>query len=153
MHLAKLGQEQRQHHNSRDNRKLRGLKIDWPQTQPAARSINFDPHKLGHDQKHNAGKVHRQGTPANPPVVNQTRQHKREDTDDHPVCLFAPKVGRIRVSARCCRHSSAPDTLSPTPMPASRPPVAVTRASGIEDNGMGDNGIRSWSLQEHRGRA
>ena len=103
MHLAKLGQEQRQHHNPCDNRKLRGLKIDWSQMQPAARSINFDPHKLRQDQKHNAGQVHRQRAPANPPVVNQTGHHEREDTDGHPVRLFPPEVGGIRVTARGSR--------------------------------------------------
>ena len=94
------GQEQRQHHNPCDNRKLGGLKIDWSQMQPAARSINFGPDELGQDQKHNAGQVHRQGAPANPPVVDQTGQHEREDTYAHPVCLLPPEVGGIRVAAR-----------------------------------------------------
>jgi hypothetical protein len=68
--------------------------------QPAARSINFDPHKLGHDQEHNASQVHRQGAPTNPTVVDQTGQHEREHTDAHPVRLFSPKVGGIGVAAR-----------------------------------------------------
>ena len=41
MHFAKLGQKQRQHHDPRDNRKLRRLKIDRPQMQPTARPVNL----------------------------------------------------------------------------------------------------------------
>ena len=68
--------------------------------QPAARSINFYAHELRHDEKNNTGQIHRKGAPADPAVVNQTRQHEREDTDGHPVRLLAPEIRCVRVRAR-----------------------------------------------------
>ena len=47
MHLPKLTQEKRQHHDARNDGELRRLKIDRPQMEPAARAVNLRSEKLG----------------------------------------------------------------------------------------------------------
>ncbi len=68
--------------------------------QPAARSINFYAYELRHDEKNNTGQIHRKGAPADPAVMNQTRQHECENTHDDPVRLLVPEIRRVRVRAR-----------------------------------------------------
>src|SRR5207237_10463335 len=100
MHFAKLSEKQRQDHNTRDNRKLRRLKINWSQMQPAASSINFYAYELRHDEKDDPGQIHRKGAPADPAVMNQTRQHECENTHGDPVRLLVPEIRRVWVGAR-----------------------------------------------------
>ena len=59
MHLAELAQEQSEHHDTGDNRQLRGLKINRSQMKPAARAINFRAHEFGQNQKAQASQIHR----------------------------------------------------------------------------------------------
>jgi hypothetical protein len=88
---------------------LRGLKIDRPQVEPTARSVNSGSHKFRHDQKDNAGKIHRQRAPADPAIVNQAGDHKGQQTDRDPVRLPSPEISRViavHVSrAVDCHHS------------------------------------------------
>ena len=51
MHFAELAQKQGEHHDSGDDGELRGLKIDRPEMQPAARSVNLRADKFGQNQK------------------------------------------------------------------------------------------------------
>src|SRR5947207_15130701 len=94
MHFAKLSEKQRQNHNTRDNRKLRRLKINWSQMQPAASSINFYAYELRHDEKDDPGQIHRKCAPADPAVINQTCQHELENTLEYPVSLHDPEIHR-----------------------------------------------------------
>src|SRR5438093_1145439 len=78
--------------------------------QPAARPINSLSDKLRQDQKENAGQIHRQRAPANPTIVNQTRDHEREKTNCDPVRLLAPEICRDGISAHIscavdCHHA------------------------------------------------
>jgi len=61
--FRELSEKQREDHNTRDNRKLRRLKINWSQMQPAASSINFYAYELRHDEK----KRYRPDTSEGPP--------------------------------------------------------------------------------------
>ena len=103
MHLAKLSQEYRHNHYPGDNRKLRGLKIDRPQMQPATCPIYLRADELRQDEKHDTRQVHRQRAPADPAVVNQTGRHERKDTDSHPIRLLSPEIRCVRISARGSR--------------------------------------------------
>src|SRR5260370_41878762 len=70
--------------------------------QPTARAINSLPNKLRQNQEENAGQVHWQCPPANPAIINQTRNHEREKTDRDPVCLLTPEICGNRI----CSHVS-----------------------------------------------
>ena len=72
-----------------------GLKIDRPQVEPTARSVNSGSDKFRHDQKDDAGKIHRQRAPADPAIVNQAGDHKGQETDSDPVRLPSPEISRV----------------------------------------------------------
>src|SRR3954470_8762833 len=100
MHVAKLSEKQRQHHDARDNRKLCRLKINWSQMQPASCPVNFYTDELRQYEKNNTGEIHREGAPADPAVVNQTRQHEREHPYHDPVRLLPPEIRCVWIRAR-----------------------------------------------------
>src|SRR6266478_1574461 len=97
MHFAELSQKYRQNHNPGHHCKLRGLKIDWPQMQPATRPINFGSDKLREDQKDDTGQIHGQRAPSDPAVMDQTRHHECKHTDSHPIRLLSPEVSCVRI--------------------------------------------------------
>src|SRR4029077_12622509 len=99
MHLLELTEEQRQHHDSSNNCKLRGLEVNWPEMEPTAGAINFLAHELRQDEKENARHVHRKRTPSNPPVIDQAGNHKGKEAHYDPVRLLPPKISRDRVFA------------------------------------------------------
>src|SRR5437868_9906564 len=77
--------------------------------EPAARAVNFLSHELGEDEKENAGEIHRQRAPPNPPVINQTRQHEGEKPHDYPVSLLPPEIGSHRIFAHIGRAVDGDD--------------------------------------------
>ena len=78
--------------------------------QPAARAINSLSDKLRQNQKENTSEIHRQRAPADPAIVNQTRDHERQKTDCDPVRLLAPEICRNGIAAHVscavdCHHA------------------------------------------------
>src|SRR5438132_12509728 len=71
--------------------------------QPATRAINFSANKLGQDQKHDARQIHRQGAPADPAIINQTRNHECQSAHRDPVCLLSPEICSVGVCPRGSR--------------------------------------------------
>ena len=92
MHLFELTEEQGEHHDSGNDRKLGRLKINRPEMEPASSAVNFLAHELGQNQKKDAGQVHRQRTPSDPAVINQARDHESEKSNRDPIGLLAPKI-------------------------------------------------------------
>src|SRR6266540_4036315 len=71
--------------------------------QPTARAINLGADKFGQNQKHDARKIHRQGAPADPAIINQTRDHKCQSANCDPVCLLSPEIYSVGICARGSR--------------------------------------------------
>ena len=109
MHLFELTEEQGEYHDSGNDCELGRLKIDWPEMEPAARTVNFLPHEFGENQKKDAGQVHRQRPPSNPAVINQAREHESEKADHNPIDLLAPKIGGDRIFAHVGRAVDGDD--------------------------------------------
>ena len=93
-----LAREQRQHHDACHHRKLSWLKVNRPQMQPTAGTINSRSHKMGHYQKDDASQVHRQSAPADPAVVNALARFRLAHSA-HPL-LHHDGAGRRRDPAQ-----------------------------------------------------
>ena len=97
MHLTKLAEEECEHHDTGQDRKLGRLKVDRPEMQPTPGAVNLRADKLRQNQEDQAGEVHRERTPFYPAIVDQAHDHEGTEADHDPVGLLAPKLLRGRV--------------------------------------------------------
>ena len=100
MHLPKLTQEKRQHHDARDHRELRRLEIDRPEMEPAARAVDLRADEFGQDQEEKPGQIHRQRAPPDPAIVDQARDHEGEQTRPRPSSPVFARIRRRPASSR-----------------------------------------------------
>ena len=87
-----MGKEKGDDEDTGNDGKLGGLELDGTKAKPAARTIEFFPDHEREHQKEEGGKIHRQGSPADPSVVCETSNQEDYQADGNPTGLFAPHI-------------------------------------------------------------
>ena len=84
MQISELAQQDGQHHDAGDDRKLRGLEIDRADLDPAPRAIDPGADEPGQDEKRDARQVHRQRPPFDPAVIDEAGDEEGHHPDADP---------------------------------------------------------------------